>query len=154
VYRSPASETLGEIGISLAGPLAGFLLAAAICLIIVAAGYGNHIIYGPPWGLRPWVDFVQNPRLAELLNKIFFISVVWGLVNLLPIHPLDGGQIAREIALWLTPRDGIRYSLVLSIIAAVGMAAFGMQQWHDWFVAIFFGMLAFSNYSTLQAYSG
>ena len=115
---------------------------------------GDHIVFGPPWRLMPWVKF-QNLRLADFLNKVFLISVVWGLVNLLPIYPLDGGQIAREIALWLTPREGIRYSLVLSIIAAVGMAAFGMQT-----VArlvrrhLLRHVAAYSNYNTLQALAG
>ena len=27
-------------------------------------------------------------------------------------------------------------------------------QWHSWFVALFFGYLAYTSYATLQAYSG
>ena len=89
-----------------------------------------------------------------MLNDIFFIWVVWGLVNLLPVYPLDGGQIAREILLKLSPREGIRQSLMLSIFAAGGMAAVRLVQWHDWFVVFFFGYIAYASYATLQAYSG
>ena len=152
VYRSPASETFGEIAISLAGPLAGFLLAALLWLGLVAAGHRQDVVLLSPWGLRPWVE-LPNARLADFLNNVFFICVVWGLVNLLPVYPLDGGQIAREIALWLNPREGIRYSLILSIVAAIGMAAIGLREWHDPYIAIFFALFAYFNIKTLQAYS-
>jgi stage IV sporulation protein FB len=152
-YRTRSYETWGQVLISVAGPAAGFLLVAFLWLCIVAAGHRQDIFPSPPWGLRPWVE-LPSPLLSELLNNVSFLSVVWGLVNLLPVYPLDGGQIAREIALRLSPREGIRYSLVLSIIAAIAMAVFGWKEWHDKFVVVFFGLLAYFNFTTLQAYSG
>ena len=53
----------------------------------------------------------------------------------------------------LHPREGIRQSLILSIIAAIAMAVFGWQQWQHWYVAFFFGFLAYSNFTALQAYN-
>jgi stage IV sporulation protein FB len=85
---------------------------------------------------------------------MIYICVIWGIVNLLPIYPLDGGHVAREILLQISPRYGIRLSLWLSIVAAVAMAVFGFVQWHSWFVAFFFGYLAYTCYATLAAYSG
>ncbi|MGD0882088.1 MAG: hypothetical protein ABSB09_11025, partial [Acidimicrobiales bacterium] len=74
---------------------------------------------------------------------------------LLPIYPLDGGQIAREVLVQSHPREGIRASLCLSIAAAVAMAVIGLTQWHrDLFVVAMFGYLAYSSYMTLQAYNG
>jgi membrane-associated protease RseP (regulator of RpoE activity) len=98
---------------------------------------------------------LANQRLASVLNGIFFVSVVWGMVNLLPIYPLDGGQISREVFLKLNPREGIRESLCLSIVAAVAMAMIGFVAWnHNWYVVALFGYLAYAGYATLQAYSG
>ena len=118
--RSAGSGSLGQILISVAGPVAGFLLAAVLVLGLVLAGHGGGIIMVGPWGwpIMPYLIAFPNERLADLLNDIFYISVLWGVVNLLPIYPLDGGQIAREILLKLSPRDGIRQSLLLSIVAA------------------------------------
>ena len=95
---------------------------------LLAAGYRDHLFFISPWGLRPYVVGLPNQRLASVLNDIFFVSVMWGMVNLLPIYPLDGGQIAREIFLKLDPREGIRASLCLSIVAAVAMAVLGLSR--------------------------
>ena len=97
---------------------------------------------------------MPNERLADLLNNFFFICVLWGVVNLLPIYPLDGGQIAREILLKLNPRDGIRQSLCCRFLPPARWRLFGLVQWQDWFVALFFGYLAYASYATLEAYSG
>src|SRR5262249_18271358 len=46
------------------------------------------------------------------------INVFWALLNLLPVWPLDGGQIAREVAeAGLGPR-GTAASLGLSLVVA------------------------------------
>ena len=82
------------------------------------AGYRHRIALTGPAGLIP-VVVLSNLRSTTLFYNISFICVFWGLVNLLPIYPLDGGQIAREILLLISPRDGIRQSLALSIFAAV-----------------------------------
>ena len=81
--------------------------------------------------------------------------MLWGVVNLLPIYPLDGGQIAREILLKVQPaRRHSPVAVGCRSLAAVAMAVFGFVQWHSWFVALFFGYLAYTSYATLQAYSG
>jgi stage IV sporulation protein FB len=156
-FRSKGSDTLGQILISLAGPTAGFLLAAVMAtgiLLAGRAGYRVRLELEDPFGLRPYVTELSNPRVRQFLNDTCYICVLWGLVNLLPIYPLDGGQIAREIFLKLFGRRGIRLSLVLSMIVAGMMAVYGVTKWHDWFVAILFGSFAYMNYVTLQAYSG
>ncbi len=116
------------------------------------AGYRNHIFFTDPWGLVPLV-ILPNKQLTMFLYHLFYICVLWGLVNLLPIYPLDGGQMARELIVKLNPREGIRQSLLLSIIAAVVMAAYGLSR-QDWFIALLFGYFAYSSYAILQAYGG
>jgi Zn-dependent protease len=149
------SGPLAQVLISLAGPVAGFLLVGVLLLGLKAAGYANYIFFVSPWGLRPYVFELPNQRLGAVLNGIFFVSLVWGMINLLPIYPLDGGQIAREIFLKLSARAGILMSLYVSIVAAVAMAVFTFVAWnHDWFVAVFFLYLAYGSYVTLQAYRG
>ncbi|MEN6449151.1 MAG: site-2 protease family protein [Thermoguttaceae bacterium] len=152
-FRRGRSESLGEILIDLAGPAAGFLLAAMVALAIMAAGHGNDLGFRDPLRLVPYVDRLPNLRLAEFCNGVFQVCVLWGLVNLLPVYPLDGGQVAREVLLWISPRDGIRQSLWLSVFTASAFAAFALVRWQDWYVAIFFGYLAYSSYQTLRFYS-
>jgi stage IV sporulation protein FB len=147
------SGPLGQILICLAGPGAGFLLAVVLTLAIAAAGYGDNILFVGPGKLQPVILGLFSPRVAILLNDVLYICVFWGLINLLPVYPLDGGQITREILMLFNPRDGIRQSLILSIFVAGLMAITGLVQWHSYFTALFFGYLAYSSYAALEAYS-
>ena len=102
------------------------------------------------FGIVPIV-LLPSIRLAILLYYVFQVCVFWGLVNLLPIYPLDGGQIVRELLLKFNPQEGIRQSLILSIVAAGAVAAYAMSH-QLWVTGIFFGYLAYSSFATLQAY--
>jgi Zn-dependent protease len=163
-YNSKANTPLGQISISLAGPLAGFLLAAALLGSLYLAGYGHQISYEQPFNLRPfWREVIsledlikgyhEPSRLVGFVNDIFFISIFWGLMNLLPIYPLDGGHIVREILLYFNRQDGIWQSLILSAFTAGLVAVFGLVKLHDYYIAIFFAFMAYESFTALQALS-
>jgi len=146
----------GQVLISAAGPLAGFALAA-----LVSAGMhlaGHEVVVVRVARLVPMV-LVAGPiesYFVRFVNDLLFISVFWGIINLLPVYPLDGGQIAREVALRLNPQDGIRLSLILSFMVAglVAVAALVQLGRDGIFAAILFGYLAVNSYVMLAAYSG
>jgi Zn-dependent protease len=109
------------------------------------------------------MDQVGSLHLDHFLWYVLFISIIWGIVNLLPVYPLDGGQIAREIFLTANPREGIRRSLLLSTVtgAAVAVivlvrsiqAAGGRFDLRMLWVPAMFGYLAYASYAALQAYT-
>jgi len=45
-------------------------------------------------------EYVFQPLLWTFLEQMLFINLFWPLLNLLPIWPLDGGQISRELFTW------------------------------------------------------
>ncbi len=47
-----------------------------------------------------------------------FMNLFWNVLNLMPVFPLDGGQIAREVCTGVSPRSGLRISLGLSFVVA------------------------------------
>jgi len=146
----------GQILISAAGPLAGFALAA-----LVSAGMhlaGHPLVLVKVARLVPMV-FVAGPiesHFVGFVNDLLFISVFWGIINLLPVYPLDGGQIAREVALRLNPQDGIRLSLMISFVVAglAGVIALVQLGRDGMFMAILFAYMAVNNYVMLAAHSG
>jgi len=145
-----------HIVISLAGPLAGFLLAAAVAGAITLAGFGDQLrlLIDRRIGIHLFVLDIGHARLQILINDAFMICVFWGLINLLPIFPLDGGQIARDVFLAASPYRGYRQSLMLSFVTAVLLAAVGALVWRSWFVAIMFGYMGYMNYMALQFDAG
>jgi stage IV sporulation protein FB len=152
-FAAKRSDTLANILIDAAGPGIGFLFAGLVVVAFYASGHGDQVGSYGPWNLVPYVR-LSNERLAYLLYDVLQICVLWGMVNLLPIYPLDGGQIARELFLRFSPRDGIRQSMALSIVAAIAMAAYGYVHMGSLFVAFFFGYLAYSSFIALQNYMG
>ena len=152
--RSAGGTTWGQILISFAGPGAGFLLVIALLGILTAAGYRDQIFFEQFFGLVPAIGNIGNERLAEFLNYIFFTSVLWGVFNLLPIYPLDGGQIVRELFLYFSPRQGIPQSLMLSIVTSALIAFYMLFHYHSIFNGMVFGYFAFESYQILRAYSG
>jgi Zn-dependent protease len=150
-------EALRQILISAAGPLAGFLLAAIVVGAMIACGHTVQIIVGAPYGvmIQPAPgDIISGIRLTHWIDSFLFVTVVYGILNLLPIHPLDGGKIMRELFVLFLGTDGIRQSLILSTFVAGMIAVWGVMHVHDIFFIFFFGYLAYGSLMTLQSYRG
>jgi Zn-dependent protease len=151
-----------QILIALAGPAAGFLLAALVIGGLRLSGHavGFTLSETRPGGMIPvsllgvqlfFERFRSMPANLFVLNMLW-VNIVWGLINLLPVYPLDGGRVSRELCTLRQPRRGIVVSLQISIVAAGAMAVFGLFAWESLFTAIMFGYLAYSSYQTLQSY--
>lgn len=141
-----------EIFISLAGPGAGFLLAALVIVLVVASG-GSVVttwllgfIPLPVTALMPFGGRILNVMISMLL----WVNVFWGLINLVPVYPLDGGNVTRYALLQADPVDGIRKSLWISAIAGALVAFVGLLFLRSIFMALLFGLLAFQSYQSLQ----
>jgi Zn-dependent protease len=127
---------LYEIFLCAAGCLAGFVLA------------------GIAFSMLIMIDVPQQEgfNLLSLVEKFLYftmiVSIIWGIFNLIPIYPLDGGQISRKIFLFFSPRNGIVNSLILSMAAAIICIYFCMTA-GMFFGAILLGFFAYQNYMEL-----
>jgi len=152
--RSPRSQIL----ISLAGPAAGFLFAA--CIVAMLAFFQKLEGFEFSWMPVKWTLFdplyaMQHQRYGPVdlaIANLLFVNIVWGLVNLLPIYPLDGGRITRELFTLGNAQRGIIQSLRLSAAVAAIIAVYAMSH-KEIFLCIMFGMLAYESFQTLQQYS-
>jgi Zn-dependent protease len=153
-YRPTYHDTRSQVIISLAGPGAGFVFIGLILAVVHLSG---HNIYRSEFGPVPfWVAFrpFASAELNYLVQDLIFINIFWGLVNLLPVYPLDGGKVAREVFLNINAREGVVQSLWLSVFTGAGLAAFGLITLRSVFMAVFFGYMAYSSYMMIQQYSG
>jgi Zn-dependent protease len=144
-----------QIAVSAAGPLAGFLLAAILVAAVIASKHHVVVEWGGHFGLSVFTtEVIGSPHVSYFVNDFLFITIVYGIFNLLPVYPLDGGQIAREVLMMVFGADGIRLSLILSMLVAVSLAAYGAVKLQDYWLALFFGFFAYSSFVTLQSYDG
>jgi Zn-dependent protease len=114
-----------RIAVSFAGPLAqfllvGFLLALAAVsnrqLMVLIVDFLRSLI-----GLHPLGDGITDvPELVEnAVYMLLYINIFWAILNLLPIWPLDGGQICRDFLDGVMPRgQGVRAALRISLVLA------------------------------------
>jgi stage IV sporulation protein FB len=153
------SRTPGEqILISFAGPAAGFIFAAFVVVGVLATG--GEVRLTTIARFIPWVDATLGGALADnrplqmLVDYLLFINIFWGLVNLLPVFPLDGGQIAQQMLIVSDPWSGTIRALWLSVIVAGIAAIVGGVMLKSMFMALMFASLGISNYLTLQQMGG
>ena len=139
-----------QIVISFAGPAAGFLFALVILVFVVAMK--GQVAFRVPSVQSPafWSAKLANFRLLELVSDLLYINFAWGLVNLLPIFPLDGGQIARQLLVLAEPGSGYRRSLGLSVATAAAMSFVGFAMWKSMYVGFMFAWLAVESYMSMQ----
>jgi stage IV sporulation protein FB len=143
-----------QILISFAGPAAGFVLAGAIALAMIYSGHQVEVSLGAANGVSVRIVPLDSPILSELVWQLLWVNIAWGVMNLLPVYPLDGGQITQSILVMANPQDGVRQSLMLSTFTAVLVAGLAILRWHDFFLALLFGYLGYLSFTALQAYSG
>jgi Zn-dependent protease len=130
VRPSPGKQFI----LSLSGPLAGLALGA-ICLGLVSAF--------PPAPGSP-TDFT--------MRKFIEVSVSWAAFNLVPMLPLDGGQMMLATIEWVRKKPSMAIASWISVAVSVALAGavylfFGPQI----FILLFCGLFAFQNIARARA---
>ena len=123
-----------------AGPLVNVALAPLLFGALVAA----QMI-----GLRQ-----SNHDLYELVFAVLLIDVGLLLFNILPIYPLDGGQILRSLLWYVMGRA--RSLLVATVVGFVGIAALAayavsVQWWWTLAICVFLGINCWSGLQRSRA---
>jgi stage IV sporulation protein FB len=148
-----------QVVISLAGPAAGFCFAGLVVALARSAGaaihLGFHMLIIPSLTAQLSLDSIDPSKLMNnyywtaLLNDLLYVNIYWGIVNLLPIYPLDGGQASRAIFENHDPARGRRRSLLVSTIVAVAIAVLGLIT-HSMYLLVMFGILAAGSAQALE----
>ena len=151
-YASVGLTANQQIFISLAGPGAGFLFAALIIFLVTVMG--GSVLTTRLFGLIPLPLNALLPFggriLSVMISMLLWVNIFWGLINLVPVYPLDGGSITRNALIQVDPIDGVRKSLWISVIAGGLVALAGLIFLRSIFMALLFGLLAFQSFQSLQ----
>jgi Zn-dependent protease len=104
---------------------------------VAAAGSAVGVLFG---GLIWLVARYTGPFTdiaGFVVTNLILVNVFWGLLNWLPIRPLDGGHLLTSLLQKLAPSKGERISNVVFFVTAVGALAAAL-----WFRLFFIALLA------------
>lgn len=123
-YDGPPLKFWQQFLITFNGPLFGGILAGGFYLLSL---------------------FVTG-KMLPLVHQIFVVNAIWTVVNLLPILPLDGGQLLRIILEGIFHVKGVRYAMLVSSVLALLFSLFFFVTQNIFAGAIFF-LFAFENFT-------
>lgn len=116
--------------IVLNGPIFGFLLAILATVLLRIPSLAQGLTGG-------------------ILELTRVVNIFWTVVNLLPVMPLDGGQLLRLILEAIFGIKGFKYALVASIAVALAISIFFFVT-QGFLIGSLFFLLAFQSYDTFR----
>ncbi len=132
------------VAMTAAGPLSSLLVGVlaylALCLYVGDFRIGTLLASYSALGIMPAVEL---PGCSPLVICLFFylieVSCWWTLLNLLPIFPLDGGQIMQGLMKSRSQMHAI--SLGAAVVFALAFGSLGL-----WLLTLFMILLAVLNH--------
>ena len=124
-----------RIVISLAGPGMGFVAGFAVMAFRAASGS---------------VPTEAGASLAEFAyGNLLYVNFGWGILNLLPMLPLDGGNVLTHALDIAMPGRGERPARLVSLVVAA-LATAGALVAQSWWPALLGGTFVASNWRGLK----
>ncbi len=122
-YVNPPQRPGATLWSITAGPLVNVALLAILFV-------GGNLIHSAGW-------LMEASDLRSLLDSIFVINLGLLIFNILPIYPLDGGQILRSL-LWfvLGPARSLMAAAVIGLLGALGFIFWAIRAQSVWIAAI------------------
>jgi stage IV sporulation protein FB len=112
--------------IVLDGPLFGFLLFLIATVLLQ-------------------VPSIATSSMGSVLTLVQVVNLFWTIVNLIPIIPLDGGQLLRVVLEAIFGLKGFRYALMSGALLALGISlVFFLYQ--QYFLGALFFLFTFQSY--------
>ncbi len=104
---------------------------------VAAAGSAVGVLFG----LLVWLIATLTGPYAGVagfaVSNLIWVNVFWGLLNWLPIRPLDGGHLLTSLLQKVTPARAERIANVIFLVTALGALAASL-----WFRRFFVVLLA------------
>ena len=144
-------STWKDIASLIAGPAAGFVLYGLTVVF-------DHFVLSA--GKLNGLEFIWRERIAHVVEFSLFANLAWNVLNLIPVIPLDGGQICRELCLWFSPRKGMKWAVMVGLAVSGLITLYGIsciQSGRPMFGRVeprlpsfFFGYTCFQNYQIFK----
>lgn len=125
-----------DMVISLAGPVSSFILAAVMYVLAVR------------------VAFVQNdPMMREFAPRMLWANLFWGVFNLIPVAPLDGGHAVRNFfRSFLSEQQAFVIAVWIGMLGGAAAAVVAAVIFRQIFIAAFLAWFVFVNFQKWQTF--
>lgn len=115
------------------------------------------VLFGPVFGfllfVAAWLllklPFFATGFYANVLTLFYWVNLIWTALNLVPVMPLDGGQLLRIVLEAFFGVKGFKYALVVgSIVSVVLSLLFFLYQ--RYFIGALFFLFGFQSFDMWQ----
>lgn len=120
-----------SLGVSIAGPAVG-IVVGLIALVV-----------------RDLLALPEGSVAQYAFASLIYVNLGWGLLNLLPVLPLDGGNIVASLMEFLSPSRGRLLACYVSF-AAIGALLVVTVFFEQYPATILLFLLGFSTYQALR----
>ncbi|HEX7154174.1 MAG TPA: site-2 protease family protein [Thermoanaerobaculia bacterium] len=131
--RNVHTKAWHDLLISAAGPLSNFGLTALAWVVMRNTG------------------LMADPFFNALLPLLLWVNVFWGVFNLIPLKPLDGGHAIRSFTrLFMSDRKSFVVSIWIGIVVGSICALAAAVLTRQYFIALFIAWYVFMNFQAWQ----
>lgn len=177
IWSRARLRPIQQVLVSAAGPGAQLALAALIIAGLKLGGwfvpFPMDVIFWPPELLLAEPDllladhpstslkigavlgfYTGRPMESKVLSAFFgfllYVNIFWPILNLLPVPPLDGGQIVREGMVAAGVADAYKIAGLIGVATGALVAYWAYTNLQP-FLALMFAMLAASCWQSLSS---
>lgn len=118
-------------------------------IVVFAGPFFGFLLFVLATFLLTFMNQQATPMLFIFVKVFQVVNLFWTVVNLLPILPLDGGQLMRIILEGIFKHKALRYTLFVSMVVSAGFSLFFFLYGAFLVGAIFF-LFAFQNFETYR----
>jgi Zn-dependent protease len=113
-------------------------------LISVAGPFTNFVMMFICYLLLSRVALVRQDRmLVVLVPLLISANAWWGIFNLVPVPPLDGGHATREFfRIFLSERNAFVIAIWIAMVVGTGVVLFALK-FRAFFVALYLGWFVY-----------
>lgn len=135
-YVAPPQRPGAQLWSLAAGPLVNLVLAP--------------LLYGALWLAASGGLAETHPDFIDWLSMVNWINAVLFIFNMLPVYPLDGGQILRSI-LWFFcgPATSLLVATSIGFLGGLGLVGYGLLDGSVWTV-VMAGFLLFTCWKSFR----
>jgi len=145
-------ELNGLGGLTRWGVPEGELPPGRRALVSAAGSASGFVLGGLAWGIWHLFGPFGNDVVDRGITLLIYVNFFWGLLNWLPIRPLDGGHLMVSLLAKLAPNNADRVARVVFMITS-GLAVVLAIRYDLIFIAILAGWMFISEFGYGQRQS-